>query len=365
MPLEFKAGPVKLKEERAWRTYLGGSLLDQFHGRKDCEDGHFPEEWIMSVVAARNTGREEITEGLSRLEINPDIRLKDLIEKAPSFYLGEGHVSRYGAELGVLVKLIDSSERLTIQVHPDRIKAEKLFHSAYGKTECWHILGGREINGEKPCIYIGFKEGITKEAWKNLFHQQDIQGMLNALHKFEAVPGETILIEGGVPHAIGAGCFLAEIQEPTDFTIRVERSTPSGFAVKDFMCHQGLGFDVMFDCFSYEGIKEEDVRKRWFIEPMTETITSGGLVECLLGYHTTPFFKLNLIDVKDNLEINLGENFGGIYILEGRGVMEAEGENISLAKGEQFFLPASVKQIKVTNSSEGNIKALHFVGPKI
>lgn len=54
-----------------------------------------------------------------------------------------------------------------------------------------------------------------------------------------------------MPHAIGAGCFLVEIRAPTD-TIRVERTTPSGFAVADSMCHQGLGFEKMFECFHYE-----------------------------------------------------------------------------------------------------------------
>ena len=114
-------------------------------------------------------------------------------------------------------------------------------------------MGGREIDGEKPCIYFGFKEGITREYWKKVFDEQDIPKMLDCLHEIEVAPGETWLIEGGVPHAIGAGCFLMEIQEPTDFTIRTERSTPSGFQIADSMCHQGIDFDNMFECFLYDG----------------------------------------------------------------------------------------------------------------
>lgn len=56
--------PIRLTGSRAWRTYFGGKLLEQFHGAKTGEDDHFPEEWIASLVAARNAGREELTEGL-------------------------------------------------------------------------------------------------------------------------------------------------------------------------------------------------------------------------------------------------------------------------------------------------------------
>ena len=109
----------------------------------------------MSTVAARNSGREHIVEGLSVVE-GTDISLAQLIDENPEEILGKKHYARYGNKLGVLVKLIDSAERLTIQVHPTREKARALFDSQFGKTECWHILGGREVNGEKPCIYIPY-----------------------------------------------------------------------------------------------------------------------------------------------------------------------------------------------------------------
>ena len=51
--------PFLLDNPRAWRTYLGGRMLDALHGDSNGEDGHFPEEWILSTVAARNAGREQ------------------------------------------------------------------------------------------------------------------------------------------------------------------------------------------------------------------------------------------------------------------------------------------------------------------
>ncbi|MFA6507822.1 MAG: class I mannose-6-phosphate isomerase, partial [Treponemataceae bacterium] len=201
--------PFKLSPSRAWRTYLGGKLLDELTGEKG-EDGHFPEEWMMSVVSARNAGRETwINEGLSFVVgTDPPVSLKSLIDGSPAELLGQSHAARFGGNPGVLVKLIDSAERLTVQVHPDRPTARALFHSDFGKTECWHILGGRNVGGKAPCVYLGFKPGVTREIWRSLFDSQNIPGMLDCLHHFKAEPGDTFLIEGGVPHAIGAGCFL-------------------------------------------------------------------------------------------------------------------------------------------------------------
>ena len=49
--------PFLLDNPRAWRTYLGGRMLDALHGDSNGEDGHFPEEWILSTGAASNAGR--------------------------------------------------------------------------------------------------------------------------------------------------------------------------------------------------------------------------------------------------------------------------------------------------------------------
>lgn len=148
-----------------------------------------------------------------------DVTLRSVLESDTEGYLGKGAAQ---PALGVLTKLIDSAERLTLQVHPDKPTALRLFQSQYGKTECWHILSGHPVNGEEPCIYYGFQPDMTRARWEALFHAQDIPGMLAGMQKYPVHPGDTILIEGGMPHAIGAGCFLVEIQEPTDYTIRVE-----------------------------------------------------------------------------------------------------------------------------------------------
>lgn len=358
--------PLRLDSPRAWRTYTGGALIDTLHGEKEGKVSNFPEEWIMSVVSARNAGREEVKEeGMSHLLEYGNITLKELIEGAPSFFLGERHAQKYGAQLGVLVKLIDSGERLTVQVHPDREQALKLFGSSYGKTESWHILGTRMAEGQPACIYIGFKPGITRERWKELFDRQDIPGMLSWLHRIEVHKGDTILIKGGVPHAIGAGCFLAEIQEPTDYTIRVEKVTPAGLAVADEMCHQGLGFDKMFDCFHYEGVTEEEAVRRWFIHPRTAENQDGGRVSTVLGYDDTPLFCLEKIEVEFAVDIKGGDIFSGIYVLDGSGVIYANGRERKVKQAEQYFIPAGTGDWRVEAGKGETMTILRFMGPRV
>lgn len=370
-----KDRPIRLTGSRAWRTYLGGKLLEQFHGEENGEDGHFPEEWIASLVEARNAGREALTEGLSMLADQPSVSLKELIESDPAGFLGKAPAAQLGPTLGVLVKLIDSAERLAVQVHPDKEKAWKLFHSEYGKTECWHILGGREIHGEKPCVYLGFRPGVTPEHWKDCFFRQDIKAMLECLHRFEVKEGDTILIEGGVPHAIGAGCFLVEIQEPTDYTIRVERVTASGYQVADSMCHQGLGFERMFECFHYENYSEEEARKRWFIPAKLIKEEGKNRLLRLVGYEETTCFCMEMVEVR--ADISLEQNgCSAVYVLEGRGKLlsgsesglkRADGQNgawqEAVSQGDQFFLPAGIRELRLLSEEGSCLKLIRCFGP--
>lgn len=361
-----KATAIKLSSARAWRTYLGGKLLDELYGLTGTEDGHFPEEWMMSVVSARNAGREDIKdEGLSMLaEVTPPASLKSLIETNPAAYLGEEHTACFGNTTGVLVKLIDSAERLTVQVHPDRPTAKKLFQSDFGKTECWHILGGRVINGQPPSIYLGFKPGVTRKQWQDLFKRQDFPGMLHCLHRFDVQTGDTFLIEGGIPHAIGAGCFLVEIQEPTDYTIRVERTTPSGFQVADFMCHQGLGFERMFDCFSYDGLTREETQKRWKIAPALLQEEPNGRETELISYQNTDYFRMSELVINGSLHLDTSTSFSGIYILSGQGTLCTDGITQPFQQCDQFFLPAQIKELSLRNESKEPCRILRCFGPK-
>lgn len=348
--------PIPLQGATAWRTYLGGKCIRQLHGLADATDDHFPEEWLTSVVSARNPGREAIVEGLS---VAADgTLLRDLLAADPEAMLGAAFAARFGSTPGVLVKLLDAAERLTIQVHPTAAQAQRLFGSPFGKTECWHILGTRTIQGAEPCIYFGFRPGVTREIWKDCFDRQDIPAMLSCLHRFPVQAGDTWLIEGGVPHAIGAGCFLMEIQEPTDYTIRTERTTPSGLVVADESCHQGLGFERMFDCFDYTCRTADETRAMAQIPFVTQK-TSFGQSSVCVGYDRTKCFRLATHLVHGEWMRAADGQFCGLYVLSGTGKIGS----VPVAPGSTFFVPAAHAAYAICATQE--LRIMEWTGPQL
>ena len=191
----FAQIPLKQVDNRVWRTYHGGAMIDQWKGITPASDSSFPEEWIMSTITARGRDRPPM-EGLSLVETPAGlISLRDLIASDPPLFLGEKLANKYGTT-GVLIKMLDSQERLTIQVHPDKTYAKEVLHSEFGKTESWFVLGCRNTPEEKAAVYMGFREGVNAQQWRALFQRQDIEGMLACLHKIEVEPGDAFMICG-------------------------------------------------------------------------------------------------------------------------------------------------------------------------
>lgn len=316
---------------------------------------------MYSVTRAFNAGREDIIEGLCCIEGQPQQTLKDAIHQDPVGMLGAQHVAQWGETLGVLIKLIDSAERLTVQVHPNKAMARRLFNSPFGKTECWHILGVREDAEQPPCLYLGFRPGITRALWEDCFHRQDYPAMLALMNRVEVKAGETYLVRGGLPHAIGANCFLTEIQEPTDFTIRVEKVTPTGFVIDDRMCHQGLGFDRMFECFDYTGRTEQELRSYCCIEPKTIAADQRQLV----GYEDTECFAMKELTVDNAMDLSSGGEFSCLFIAEGEGQLVSDGQSQTVCAGDQFFIPAACGEYRIEAKSGRALRILQYFGPQL
>ena len=112
-------------------------------------------------------------------------------------------------ELPLLVKLIFTSERLSVQVHPDDGE-----DGARGKTEMWHILEAEP----GATIALGFREPISREQLLASTRGGEIEALLNWI---EVKPGETYFTPAHTVHAIGAGIVLCEIQQNSDVTYRL------------------------------------------------------------------------------------------------------------------------------------------------
>jgi len=322
---------LKLEENRVWRMYTGGKLLDELHGREG-EDGCYPEDWLASVVEAINPPRENAPahEGLSRavLACGETAILRDLID----------------TPFQVLTKFLDSAVRLHIQVHPDKETARRLFRSEYGKTEAWYILGGREMDGEPPYILMGFKEEATPAILKDLFDRQDAEGMVALLHKIPVKPGEVYFVRGGLPHAIGAGVFLLEIQEPTDYTVSLETLDARGNPVPEQLIHQGLGFEKMFECFHYNAQSFEELLQSVRMEPKE---LSPGYEE-LISYEDTPCFCLRRMRVAGGWQQEAGALPYTLAVTRGEGAVNG----IAVKQGDCLFVSANQGAYEITGEME-------------
>ena len=313
---------LKLLPTRVYRAYFGGENLDKLEKKSNPENTRFPEDWLASVTEAFNPDRKVEGEGLSKTE---DGRiLRDIISENKEEMIGKRE------NMSLLFKLLDSAERLVIQVHPTKEFAKSHFNSDYGKTECWYILND---GGE---VYIGFKEGIKREYWESLFDSQDTEKMLDCLHKFEVKKGDFIFVKGGVPHAIGKNCFLAELQEPTDLMVIPEKVTPSGVTLAETKLHGGLGFEKMFDCFIYEGMDEEKTRESYFIKPKKISDTELQLLNC-------DMFRLSQINLDGKAEF-LMDSYGILVIVDGN----AEINGVSLTAGDRIFVSENEKNLTLT-----------------
>ncbi len=304
-------------------------MLRRFLGIEGEGDSFYPEDWISSFIEAKN--REYVPgEGITRVMTEAgSVPITDAV--TPSM-LGAGR-----DRSGVLIKLLDAGERLGIQVHPDRAFAGRVFGAPYGKTECWHILGVRP--GTEAAVYIGFREYVTPELWRDLFERQDIDGMLSALHRFEVRPGDTVLVTGGTPHAIGEGCFLMEIQEPTDYTMRVERVSPAGETMTPMQLHYGAGEKALLECFSYIPRSREETKSRVFLTPKRDA-REKDLIH-LVTYGDTPCFRL---DKLENASLTLdSETFVTAVVTEEGGAMECGGSTVPLHRGDAYFIPAGTR----------------------
>jgi mannose-6-phosphate isomerase len=138
--------------------------------------------------------------------------LRDLILAHPTI-LGTAADSAHPAICPILVKLLFTTERLSVQVHPGDEYARR-HHGSLGKTEAWYVLGA-EPGGE---VAVGFRKTLTPEQLRASALSGEIEHLLD-WRKVHA--GDMIFTPAGTVHAIGAGVTICEIQQNSDITYRL------------------------------------------------------------------------------------------------------------------------------------------------
>ncbi len=210
------------------RFYAGGRRIAAFRGVEPI-DSNVPEDWVASTTTL--FGEAEL--GLTRLADGRT--LADAVGEDPSTWLGAEHVEAFGSDTGLLVKLLDAGQRLPVHAHPDVPFAGEHLSLTHGKTEAWVFL-------EPATVHLAFTREVGEEELRGWVREQDTDAMLGAMHTLEVEPGDAVLVPAGMPHAVGEGAFLVELQEPTDLSILMEWE---GFDLDGAADgHLGLGFDV-------------------------------------------------------------------------------------------------------------------------
>lgn len=337
--------PIFFEPNRVFRVYSGGKLLDWYINGKEGEDGFYPEEWICSSVKALN--RDGKGEGVSVVK-GREIAFDKLLADYPEELLGGRK------NLGVLVKFLDSAIRLPVQAHPDKEFSRKYFDSEYGKTEMWLILATRK----DAKVYLGFSRKITKEEFLKAIElsETDKDAMERLLYPIPVKEGEVYLINAKTAHAIGAGCLILEVQEPTDFTIQPE-AWCDNYKLNDYEKYLQVKKEDAIDCFNFDA--GESAVKSALIEPETVTEEKGLKYQSLISYSHTPCFAVNKITL-DGAAWRLKNKPAVFIVTDGGGELVLGDERFKIKKGDYFFLPYCCEGCILT----GKISAVECLPPQ-
>lgn len=344
--------PFLLRENRVSYLIPGGDMLDIFYGHPPNPETMASQAWIASVVeSSLHPGQ-----GLSRLAQGGEL-LRDVLARQGRELLGDAHVARWGNNPGILLKLLHSRQRLLVQTHPDKERASRWFASPFGKTEAWYIVQTRP---DRPAhIYAGFLPQVTREYFRERIERQDTAAILGCLHRFAVSAGDVIFIPAGLPHAMGPDCLAAEIQEPTDITLRAERIRPDGSVLPEESLHSGIGMEGLLDCFDFDGKSRDDTRRDIFVEPQIEK-GDGFVQKRLITPAQTDCFAMSEIGVRSTCT-GIHHSFAVGLVLEGEGRLLAGGEALALRRGSEVFFPAGVREY--TYQSDEGMRVLECFPP--
>ena len=334
---ELLEQPLFFHRNRVFRVYTGGKLFHELFG-DEAVDGDHPEEWIASKVRALNANSSSEQEGLSVIE-GTNVSFASLLAEHPQEMTG-------GRGFDVLVKALDSAVRLPAQTHPDKAFSRRHFQSEHGKTECWLILATRP--GAK--LYFGFKEGVTEAQLKEAVQRSEEKGdaFSGLMQEVEARAGDLWLIPARVAHAIGAGCLILEVQEPTDFTIQPERWC-ADYRLSDQEMYLGLDPETALSCFDLSLTGEAVIRKGKK-EPIPVERADGYVKEALISYEDTPCFSVFRHKLSAS-ECSL-KGPAVFVVTKGEGVIRSSHAERQVKKGDYFFLPVAAGRLKVTAESD-------------
>ena len=352
MPL----APLILGPNQPRQFYRGGARIAAFRVITLASD-FLPEDWVGS--ATELFGRA----GAGLTVLDDGTTLRSAIAADPAGYLGPAHAERFGSDLALLVKLLDTGERLLVHFHPPRPFAAAHLHSCHGKTEAWVVtqITADAADASAGHVYVGFREDTDPAVVRDWVDAQDKAALLGALNKVPVAPGDACLVPAGVPHAVGAGVTVVEVQEPTDFSILLEWE---GYAVNGLEAgHLGLGYPLALEALDYSGWDRDRLAGLLGgrAEPAGRAEPGGragpGPVG-LLPTQADEFFRVERI-LPPALPLTLAPQVAVLIVLDGRGRLVSEAGALPVGRGATLFVPYGAGTVRL----EGDLHVLRCMPP--
>lgn len=306
-----------LKFNPIYKEYIWGGtkLRDKFNKKIPANISRCAESWELSSI---EDNISVVTNGF--LAGN---NLQELIEVYMGNLVGDKVFEKFGDEFPLLIKLIDATDTLSIQVHPDN-EIAKARHHAFGKTEMWYIIDSEATSQ----IITGFNKSISKEEYQTHLENNSLKEILNIE---KANKDDIFFIPPGRVHAIGKGIMLAEIQQASDITYRIydwDRVDKDGNPRE---LHTEFALDVL-------DFKKHDTYKS------TKKKANNIDVELV----KSEFFSVNRISFDKPIERDyiLIDSFIILMCIEGSfEIIYSDNQKETLAKGETVLIPAELKEI--------------------
>ena len=318
-PLKFE--PI-LKQ-----TLWGGDKIIQFKHLNETLP-NVGESWEVSAV--------EDSESVVANGVDKGYTLPEMVRKYKDELVGEANYARFGNKFPLLIKFIDAKLDLSIQVHPGDELAKKR-HNSFGKNEMWYVIAADK--GAK--LISGFSEEITPKEYKDRVHNGTFAEVLQTC---AIEPGDVFYVPAGRVHGIGAGAFVAEIQQTSDITYRIFDYNRKDKDGKSRELHTGQAMDAINFADVQDDFRTEYDRIQ--NEPV-EMVAS-------------PYFTTSVYDMTEEITCDYSEldSFVIFICVEGTCRLTDDNRNeITLCAGETVLLPAAIQEVTIVPEG-GSVKLL-------
>ena len=294
--------------ERIW----GGRNLEKFNYA--IPEGNIGEAW---VIAAHENGSSLIKNGELK-----GLTLKEAYEKRPELFTKKKY-----DKFPLLIKILDASDYLSVQVHPEDDYARVNENGELGKTECWYVLDAKEnaelIYGHTAKTKEEFNRSIDEEKWDDLFIREKVK------------KGDFFYIPAGTLHAIGEGILIYEVQQNSDTTYRVY-----DYDRKD---RDGNKRELHIK-------KTKDVTKVPFEKVATTKEVENKEGATITRLADERYFGVYKIDVSGKVTLEKNKTGNLFTVLEGSGVVRVDEDSFDVKKGDSFILTTACDTFELEGS---------------